>query len=72
MLAFSLKHQFQVLCETLPEVWEEVPVRDAHLAALGGHSWPQRGAELESGMGIEKQSKDLIFQNCSLVLIISG
>lgn len=47
-------------------------MRDAHLAALGGHSWPQRGAELESGMGIEKQSKDLIFQNCSLVLIISG
>lgn len=41
-----------------------------------GSSWGAQlatgGVELEVRMGMEKQIKDLIFQNCSLVLIISG
>lgn len=46
-----------MICETLPEVCEELPMGDAHVAAPGGHSWPQGAAELEAGMGMEKLPK---------------
>lgn len=48
----------------------------AHPATLRGHSWPQRGAGLEAGMGNglgkEQQSKAFVFCYSCVALSISG